>query len=296
MKFESAVQQADKLAYKNCVGRVTLNIVEHPKTGKIHIVEELSRFDKHGREIKQRFQSHVDMAGGKVNVDAEVDYLKTKATFRFLGEAIPAIEDLGKYCVVTGRVVPEAVAKEVVKSANLDTEEAKEEEKPEEPVKEEAPEEPVKEAAQAAPQAAEASAEEAADSQDEPKVAEAKGSKAAEEPKKETKTKAKSTKAKATTKKKTTRKKNIKFDRNVQLHLTAVSTIIKGELGDGWRDEKANTSAVADLVFNHLDGKRDLYGPESGEVLEDFTQFVKQFLREKLNLSDSEEDETLAKM
>ena len=267
MKFKEVVHTADKLAFDNQIGRVTLNIVEHPKTHKVHIVEELCRYDTQGREIKQRFQTHIDLNLGKINVDAEVDYLKTKATYRFLGREVPAIEDLCEYCLL-----PSEVSKAEVAQVH--------------PIKKETalPNVPIeKETTEATPAV---------------KASEVKKNEIEETKEDKPESVANTTEAKKPAEKKKPRKqvrkpktvKNIKFDRAVQLHLATLGKIVREELGEDWKQNSTYTSVVKDLLLNHLHQKFDLFGKDEDKPLPEFDKFV----RDKLLALKKTEDRGLA--
>ena len=100
MKFTEAVAKADSLAYKKGLSRVTMTIVEHPKQNTLTIVEKIAYF-KDSHEIENKFYSHIKLDKGKVNVNREVDYLKTMATYRTIGEKTPEIEDLDKLGILS---------------------------------------------------------------------------------------------------------------------------------------------------------------------------------------------------
>lgn len=255
MLFKKAITAADKLAFEKSIGRTTLNVLEHPKSNTLTIVEELSRFAE-GHEIKQRFYNHIDLSIGKANVNSEVDYLKTISTYRFLGKDVPTIQDLSKY-VLVGRV-NDSESVEAIAAPKP---------KPE-PTPEPKPE-PVKEAAETPVEAApEAKVLEMPKKEDEPK---------AEKPK---------------IKKRGRPKKlaNVQFDRNISPHVRAAAICIKEVLGAGWKEDKTNTDAVKDMIHNTLHKRADIYEPEGSEPLDSFKESIRSFLTKRLDLAGDDLD------
>jgi len=281
MEFKKAVTAADKLAFEKGIGRTTLNVVEHPKANTLTIVEELTRFAD-GHEIKQRFYNHIDLSVGKVNVNSEVDYLKTISTFRFLGQDVPVISDLKRF-VLAGRVNddPEGVA-----LAEVPKEQPKAEPTPEPevakvlemPKKEEEPKVEAKE-------------------EPKPKTRMRKA-KAKEEPKVEVKEEPKEVEAKdvepvaevETPKPKAKKSKNIVFDRLVAAHVRHAAICIKEVLGTGWKEDTANTDAVKDMIYNVLHNRQEILEPEGTEPLPEFNKTIRDFLTKRLDLAGSELD------
>ena len=256
MKFKEFVQAADDLAFSKSVSRVTLNIVEQPKTDKLQIVEELMRYDKLG-EIKQRFQTVVNTSEKRPVINYEVDYLKAASTYRFLGRPVPEIEDLADYCIVEAAKTmgggAQAEAKPAVQTPAVQT--------PAEVEKEEA--------------------EQATDEDPKPKGR----SKAT------TKAKAKTTTAK---KSKGKPAKGVKFDRSIEGHMAPTAVILRDLLGADWKTEEQNVTAVTDLIYNQLQGKVEIFAKDGEEVLESYKTFIVDFLTEKLDLaSDKAEDSGL---
>jgi hypothetical protein len=267
MEFKKAVTAADKLAFEKGIGRTTLNVVEHPKANTLTIVEELTRFAE-GHEIKQRFYNHIDLSVGKVNVNSEVDYLKTISTFRFLGQDVPAITDLKKF-VLAGRVNDDPEGAEV--APVLEEPKAEEPKKAVEPEGATVLEMPKK--------------EEEAKEEVKPKTRRRKA-KAKVEPKAEVKEESKAEVKEPKPKK----SKNIIFDREVSGHVREAALCIKEVLGSGWKEDKANTDAVKDMIFNVLHNRAEICQPESTESLPEFKELIRDFLTKRLDLAGAELD------
>ena len=255
MKFKEFVQAADDLAFSKSVSRVTLNIVEQPKTDKLQIVEELMRYDKLG-EIKQRFQTVVNTSEKRPVINYEVDYLKAASTFRFLGQPVPDIEDLADYCIVEAAKTMGGGAEAEAKPAVQTPAEVEKEEE-----------------------------EQATDEESKPDPKPKGRSKAT------TKAKAKTTTAK---KSKGKPAKGVKFDRSIEGHMAPTAVILRDLLGADWKTEEQNVTAVTDLIYNQLQGKVEIFAKDGEEVLESYKTFIVDFLTEKLDLaSDKAEDSGL---
>ena len=105
-ELKKLVEKADKLAFEKELGRKTTNVIEHPKADTLTITEEITRYAG-DIEIVQRFYRHVaDISKIDLNVEDEINYLKSQATYRALGMKWPG-DDIS----TGGRIdAPEVVA------------------------------------------------------------------------------------------------------------------------------------------------------------------------------------------